>query len=79
MCTCDWELLTLSFCPLYLFTRLQGYPFTNDIKICTGICLSNVPIIQHEQYTTATSPVKNNYQQFNCMYKYVQISSVKYN
>ena len=33
-------------------------------KMCTGICLGDVPVIQYEQYTTDTSQVKNNSQQF---------------
>ena len=53
---------------------MQGYkdiysPMTlTFFKMCTGICLGDVPIIQNEQYTTATSPVKNNCQQFNHRY-----------
>ena len=42
-------------------SRIQGYLFANDIKMCTGLCLGDVPIIQHDQYTTATSVIKNNY------------------
>ena len=41
-------------------TRIERYLFANDIKMCTEICLSGVPIIQHEQYTTATSLSKIN-------------------
>ena len=35
-------------------TRTQGYLFVNDIKMCTGICLGDVPSIQNEQYTIAS-------------------------
>ena len=45
-------------------TRIQGYLFTNDIKMCPGICFGDISIIQYEQYTT--SPIKNNDQQFMC-------------
>ena len=44
-----------------LYTRKQGYLFSNDRKMCTGICLGDIPIIQHEHYTTATSVIKNHY------------------
>ena len=37
----------------YKDTRIQGYLFADDIKMCTGIGLGNVPVIQYEQYTTA--------------------------
>ena len=49
---------TLTVC---VHTRIQGYLFANDIKMCTGICLGDVQIIQNGLYTTATSPIKNNY------------------
>ena len=26
-------------------TRIQGYLFASDIKVCTGICLGDVPVI----------------------------------
>ena len=35
---------------------MQGHFFAKDIKTCTGICLGDVPVIQNEQRTTATSP-----------------------
>ena len=41
-------------------TRIQGYLFANDIKICIRICLGDAPVIQNEQYTTVTSPVNKN-------------------
>ena len=51
--------------------------------MCTGICVADIPIIQYEQHTTATIPIKSNDQQFNYMYEsiplYVRIYSVKYN
>ena len=40
--------------------------------MCTAICLGDVPVTQNEQYTTATSPNQNKYQQFN--HHNVQIS-----
>ena len=52
--------VVFSDCDLILKdTRTQGYLFPNDIKMCTGICLGNAPIIQHRKYTTATSLIKN--------------------
>ena len=51
----------------YYYARIFLFP--NDIKIGTGICLGDIPIIQNEQYTTATSPLQNTDQQFNCMYR----------
>ena len=42
-------------------TRIQGCLFANDMKMCTAICLGDVPIIQNEQYRPATNPVKNNF------------------
>ena len=47
---------------------IWGYLFANNIKMCTGICLGDVQTIQNKQYATATSLIKNNYQQFNQMY-----------
>ena len=40
--------------------RIQGYLFANDIKMCIGICLGDVPVIQNEQYTKAISLIKKN-------------------
>ena len=40
---------------LFLFLTLKD----KDIKMCTGICRYGVPIIQNQQYKTATNPVKN--------------------
>ena len=45
---------------LFIFTGIQGYLFASDIKMCIRICLGEVPVIQNEQYTTATSLIKNN-------------------
>ena len=54
-------------------SRTQGYLFTNDIEMCTGICLGDIPVIKkkkttkktnkqkNEQYTTATSVIEDNY------------------
>ena len=33
----------------YKNTGVQGYLFANDIKVCTGICLGDIPIIQNEE------------------------------
>ena len=35
----------------YQDTRIQGYLFANDIKMCTGICLGDVPIFQKTNST----------------------------
>ena len=43
--------------------------------MCTGICLGDVPVIQREEYTTATSLIKNNYRQWNSMYKSIAWST----
>ena len=51
------------------YRRIQGYLFANDMQMCTGFCLGDVPIMQYKQYTTAKSPVKCNHQQFNYMYE----------
>ena len=42
-------------------TRIQGYLFANDIKMCTEFFLDDVPIIQNEQYIKATSLIENNH------------------
>ena len=39
--------------------------FAIDIKMCTAVCLGEVPVIQNEQRTIATSSVKNNCQQLH--------------
>ena len=45
-----------------LFPRIQGYLFANEIKMCTGICLGDIPIIfKKTNSTTATSLIKDNY------------------
>ena len=33
------------------FSRIQGYLFASDIRMCTGICLGDVPIIQQTNST----------------------------
>ena len=45
----------------YKDTKIQGYLFVKDIKMCTGIFLGDVPVIQNEQYTTTPSLIQNNY------------------
>ena len=42
-------------------TRIQGYLLANDLKMCAGIWPGDIPIIQNEWSTTATSLIENNY------------------
>ena len=43
-------------------TRIHGFLFVNNITMCTGMRLGgDVPIIQNEEYTKATSLIKNDY------------------
>ena len=60
---CLWLCFAHEFIMLKILldTRIKGCLIANYIKICTGSCLDNIPIIQYEQCTTATSPMKYDY------------------
>ena len=45
LCLCDFVLI------LKLLLRIHGYLFADDIKMCTGICLGGVPIVQKTNST----------------------------
>ena len=50
--------------PIFFWANIvQGYKniYSPVTKMCIGLCLGDFPILQKEQYTTATSLIKNDY------------------
>ena len=57
-----FELLQISEDAKVLWiANTSGCNIQGDIEMSTAICLGAVPIIQNEQYTKATSLIKNNH------------------